>query len=1108
MPDRIITAEAVISARDATGDTFINIARKLQQIGNGAKASAEVERLSAALSQAEATAKKIDSFKVASRTLDAAGVSMAQTRQKAAQLSEQIAGMTKPTATLNGQITQAERAVIKATDAFKKQGQAVREARSALAEAGVPLNRLGAEQKRLQEVVQSTTRALEAQIGVERQAAAMAEKVAAAARDQARAEVTASRIAHREAEQRDEAVRRNGVGHLVAGAAAGYVSAHGVYHLGSEVMGAGSELQRARLSSSQAGIPPAELAHIEQRALELSTHFGNVSQVGVMELAKELRSVVTHPEELDKVLTPLVQAKSVLDAKDLTGESSHGLNLLVKGAESIGAAQDPERLTRLIDAYVKAIQVMGSTINPDQIFQFDKYSKTAGATMSDRFLMTTGLSLSQEMGGSTAANDIFHAQKDIVGGFQNKHTPLREMVRLGLIDRDDVDFAKGSGEAKGIKPGHKGVHDAALAQTDLDLWVYNTLLPALEKNGIKDTQAQLAQVTKIFTGGEADVISKLITQRPAFENHALAFPKASGLAASGQNAEDAAVGLQSLGKAVENLAANVSVSAMAPIGTALTGLAGQIDRLAQAAKDHPDIALGAGVAAGAGALAISGTLAYYVSTGFGLPKAASQLEAAALHLQGAGTGPGGGTPGDPGKPGGSPGYASLAGRALLYAFNAFEMATNAPGLDEAGQQRREANSKAGDAAGQTLKDATGGWFGTDALRDQLFGKGRDATDAVSDWWRSGDRQARIVRSERPRLALDPLETGRDRLRDEMIGPPTASASHPDDDRATRARASDAASWLDELGRKERESVFTLGALDNAARTAAGSLLALASLQGGGGAGGGGSGIISAAYHPGGGGFGNGSAGGSGGGTSPLLRGAGLGGGSGGSNPYAGGSGAGAFVPPVGDHLTAGMRNNNLGNIGFFGQHMAGLIGPSNARDVDHSIARFDTQDSGIRAAAALALRKYRGGRHSAWDLIAAAGGWTPGKLGPGASVNVARAMGLGNRDDLHLDQPDQMVKFLHGLAVQEHGPAGRFYDADRIRGALGGEHPALAARPRRPVPHSDAPALSAHNELVGEVRKMTAAVERGGLHRVHVALDKGLSGKKTYSRGNVGATVA
>ena len=298
---------------------------------------------------------------------------------------------------------------------------------------------------------------------------------------------------------------------------------------------------------------------------------------------------------------------------------------------------------------------------------------------------------------------------------------------------------------------------------------------------------------------------------------------------------------------------------------------------------------------------------------------------------------------------------------------------------------------------------------------------------------------------------------------DRLAPPFTS----DEDRATRARASDSEAWRQQqdmmkaasqqFGELKTRTGFVLtsfdsvkttstglrGSLDILAQTALGAARALASIAmgggGGGGFGGGSSGIISASYGGGGGGFGGGGFGGGGGGLTPLLRGVGRAGSrsaSSGSNPYVGGAGGSAFVPPVGDHLTAGMRQNNLGNIGFFGQHMAGLIGPSIAHDVDHSIAKFATQDDGIRAAAALALAKYNKGRRNTWDIIAAKGGWTPGALGPGASVNVARAMGLGNRDDIHLDDQNQMVKFLHGLAVQEHGRAGQFYSEDRIRSAL------------------------------------------------------------------------
>lgn len=171
-------------------------------------------------------------------------------------------------------------------------------------------------------------------------------------------------------------------------------------------------------------------------------------------------------------------------------------------------------------------------------------------------------------------------------------------------------------------------------------------------------------------------------------------------------------------------------------------------------------------------------------------------------------------------------------------------------------------------------------------------------------------------------------------------------------------------------------------------------------------------------------------------------------GSGGSNAFGAtiGSGDGTQTTQAeGAGFTAGMRARNLGNIGYFGQKTPGLVGPSNSRDVDHSIAMFATQEDGIRAAAALALRKYQQGMHDTASLIAGPHGWTPGALGPGASVNIAGAMGLTNRDDLHLDQPGQMQKFLHGLAMQEHGKAGAYFSDAMIDRALTGSKPGMSA---------------------------------------------------------------
>ncbi len=234
-----------------------------------------------------------------------------------------------------------------------------------------------------------------------------------------------------------------------------------------------------------------------------------------------------------------------------------------------------------------------------------------------------------------------------------------------------------------------------------------------------------------------------------------------------------------------------------------------------------------------------------------------------------------------------------------------------------------------------------------------------------------------------------------------------------------------------------------------------------------------------------------------------------------------GSGDGtATADNAGPGFTAGMKARNLGNIGYFGQHDAGLVGPSNAHDVDHPIAMYATQEDGVRAAARLALRKYQGGMHSTWDLIAGRpvnghatmkGAWTPGSLGGGASVNIAKAMGLSNQDDLHLDQPAQMHKFLRGLAMQEHGSAGAYYSDAMIDRALKGGGPTSAsANAERTVPGTPDRrgfANLMHGQFGAPGENLTSIATPGGhkvtVHREAAASFQGFLGDLEKSGYNI-----
>ncbi|MEE7460688.1 hypothetical protein MFUR16E_04740 [Methylobacterium fujisawaense] len=610
---------------------------------NGATAATEnLHRVTKAAGETQAA---LDKARVAAKAFDG------QKAGKGTDLAKQMNEAIKAVTAAEKAQRSATREVAQATKAHEMQARALRDAERAAVAANVPLNALEQHQRSLAGLYDRTTEAMRRQVRVEGEAAR-------AAQHHAREQAEAARH-----------MRQHGLIGATAAAAAGAVGIHGVREAGREAWKAGAEVQANRANLAKAGIKFDERQHITDRSLELAATYKNVTQASVMELWKEMRSVMTDPHEVDHIIDPMVRAKSLLDAGDKTGTASHGLNLLVKGAEAIGAAKDPARFTKLLDSYVKAMQVMGSTVTPEGIYEMQKYSKTSGGRWSDRFIMTTAQSLGQELGGSTAGNSIDVATRQIVGGMQNLHSKAKEFARIGLIDKKNLDILK-TGEVKGVKAGVKhAVKGDDLAASDLDLWVYNVLIPHLNNAKITSEKDQMAWVQKNFTGTGANVIAKLIQQRESFEAHGRMYGEATGLKGTDLNRSDPNAGLQGLSKSLETFLGVLSQPIMAGAAHGLddiaTAIGGWSVKLEAFNKAHPDIAkweapvaLGAG-AAGAGTMSM---LAYKaLSGGFGLKSSALALDHSALALEAAALklGGAGGVPGVPGAAAGVPAFVGL-----------------------------------------------------------------------------------------------------------------------------------------------------------------------------------------------------------------------------------------------------------------------------------------------------------------------------------------------------------------------------------------------------------------------------------------------------------------
>lgn len=597
----VLQSEVRITGHDAgVAAMFEKISNRIDQMAKTAKVSKPFSSLVDGLSKAEAQMKALDRVNSTKAIVEVARQRAAATKAALDQSRQLVAATEAPTKAMQRDLAAREAAHAKVLAMYRREMTAAMEAKRVAQEQGLSLRDREGQQAALRRTIESTTQAMERQVAVERKATLQAAAM--------------ERAAH----QRREFIERRGIGHVVTQAAGNFLAAHSIVQGVEHATVEGANLAHVQNQARAAGIPALEVQGMTDQALDLSRHYKNVSQESLIELAKEVRSAVVHPDEVPAIMPTMAAAKSVLDGADRSGEASGNLGSLVKGAEAIGAAQNPERLARLIDSYVKAIQVMGKTITPEQIYEFDKYSKTAGARMSDRFLMTTGLSLSQELGGSTAANDIFQAQKAITGGFQNKHIPLGMMADVGLIDKDDIVYAKGSGEAKGLKRGAH-VKGDNLAASDLDLWVYREYLPRLEAKGMKSVDEQLNFTQRAFTGAAADVISKMITQRESFAAHAERYGEASGIKGADQMQTDPLVAWSGFTTQLSNLAANLAEPAVKAAGPALDSIAAGLGNLsasvAQFNKDHPTFAPVAETAGAAGAVTAAGYAAWRATQG-------------------------------------------------------------------------------------------------------------------------------------------------------------------------------------------------------------------------------------------------------------------------------------------------------------------------------------------------------------------------------------------------------------------------------------------------------------------------------------------------------------
>lgn len=132
-------------------------------------------------------------------------------------------------------------------------------------------------------------------------------------------------------------------------------------------------------------------------------------------------------------------------------------------------------------------------------------------------------------------------------------------------------------------------------------------------------------------------------------------------------------------------------------------------------------------------------------------------------------------------------------------------------------------------------------------------------------------------------------------------------------------------------------------------------------------------------------------------------------------------------------LPAGMRNFNPGNLKYTGSdwqsnNLFGITGPSVNTDQGDPQIQFSDPVSGMASAVRLALAKQSQGMDTVSKIITNQNGWTPGNTA--AANNIAKTMGVDPNQQINLQDPVTMDKFMKALVRQEHGPSSSQYGQD------------------------------------------------------------------------------
>lgn len=400
--------------------------------------------------------------------------------------------------------------------------------------------------------------------------------------------------------------------------------AYALNRVGRAGITAAATSQRESARDYLSGMTKEDSDRIAAEALRQSVKFRSIDASTMHE---RLRDTAMGMRSTDKALAlseTIAEGTTVLQSLKGKDQAIEEGRKFFAALDVLGKNIDPKEVRDLFSGYIKALGVEGADMNLGGVFTMAKRLKSAGATISNRFLMTTGVGLARDMGEDRAGNAL-------------------EMMMQQEVQATAK--ARGFGLRAGLRGRDGRFVDRSLMMSDPDLWAWKHITAAMKRVKLDPSKAEDVKtfLQGAYSNSSArDVLSKLMTQRTQYEAKAVQFEQAPGLKAAAVLPErDPFVAMEGVFAQLRNLATQAPMMDAAASG--LNSLSGGIANFTKAMSDSTlsdgeKIAAGvAGVGAvagvgGLGVLTAKGIYGWFTSGNAALTSSAAALDGAAAAL--------------------------------------------------------------------------------------------------------------------------------------------------------------------------------------------------------------------------------------------------------------------------------------------------------------------------------------------------------------------------------------------------------------------------------------------------------------------------------------------